>query len=91
MTTLLELNMARPPHTTTFLWANAHGELKIGPYDLGHRNHSGQMLVNFLEMEGLFLMNLFYKKQPQGSVAKKEINFIMADTRHMFRDVSVVN
>ncbi|KAJ0183167.1 hypothetical protein K1T71_001143 [Dendrolimus kikuchii] len=71
----------------------------IGPYGLGRRNHRGQMLVNFLEMQGLFLMNSFYKKKPQrrwtwqspDTVTRNEIDFIMADKKHIFRDVSVVN
>lgn len=74
-------------------------ESKIGPHGFGSRNHRGQMLVNFLEKEGLFLMNSFFKKQPQrkwtwqspDTVTKNEIDFIMADKRHIFRDVSVVN
>ncbi|KAJ0179891.1 hypothetical protein K1T71_004482 [Dendrolimus kikuchii] len=74
-------------------------EPKIGPYGLGRRNHRGQMLVNFLEMQGLFLMNSFYKKKLQrrwtwqspDTVTKNEIDFIMADKKHIFRDVSVVN
>ncbi|KAJ0179398.1 hypothetical protein K1T71_005110 [Dendrolimus kikuchii] len=71
----------------------------IGPYGLGRRNHRGQILVNFLEMQGLFLMNSFYKKKPQrrwtwqspDTVTRNEIDFIMADKKHIFRDVSVVN
>ncbi|KAJ0181232.1 hypothetical protein K1T71_003317 [Dendrolimus kikuchii] len=71
----------------------------IGPYGLGRRNHRGQMLVNFLEVQRLFLMNSFYKKKPQrrwtwqspDTVTRNEIDFIMADKKHIFRDVSVVN
>ena len=74
-------------------------ESKIGPHGLGCRNHRGQMLVNFLEMEGLFLMNSFFQKKPQrrwtwrspDAVTKNEIDFIMTDNRHIFRDVSVIN
>jgi len=40
------------------------GETKIGSYGLGRRNQRGRMLVNFLESEGLFLMNSFFKKKP---------------------------
>ena len=74
-------------------------ESRIGPHGYGVRNHRGQMLVNFLEKEGLFLMNSFFKKQPQrkwtwqspDTVTKNEIDFIMTDSKHIFRDVSVIN
>ncbi|MBF2463458.1 endonuclease/exonuclease/phosphatase family protein [Listeria welshimeri] len=74
-------------------------ESKIGPHGLGCRNHRGQMLVNFLEMQGLYLMNSFFKKKPQrrwtwqspDTVTRNEIDFIMADKKYIFRDVSVIN
>ncbi|XP_046966937.1 craniofacial development protein 2-like [Vanessa cardui] len=74
-------------------------ELRIGPHGLGRRDHSGQMLVNFLEMQGVFLMNSFFKKkfhrrwtwQSPDSVTWNEIDFIIADKRQIFRDVSVFN
>ncbi|RVE45805.1 hypothetical protein evm_009555 [Chilo suppressalis] len=37
-------------------------ESMLGSYGYGSRNHRGQMLVNFLERERLFLMNSFFKK-----------------------------
>lgn len=40
-------------------------ESVVGSHGFGVRNHRGRMLVNFLEREGLFLMNSFFKKQPQ--------------------------
>ncbi|XP_022829298.1 craniofacial development protein 2-like [Spodoptera litura] len=75
------------------------GESVIGPHGFGSRNHRGQMLVNFLEKEGLFLMNSFFKKQPQrkwtwrspDTMTKNEIDFIMTDKKRIFRDVSVIN
>lgn len=75
------------------------GESIIGRYGLGTRNHRGQMLVNFLQMEGLYLMNSFFKKKPQrrwtwqsaDKVTRNEIDFIMADKKRIFTDVSVVN
>lgn len=74
-------------------------ESRVGPHGFGSRNDRGQMLVNFLEQEELFLMNSFFKKQPQrkwtwrspDSVTKNEIDFIIADKKRLFRDVSVVN
>ncbi|XP_064076267.1 craniofacial development protein 2-like [Vanessa tameamea] len=74
-------------------------ESVVGPHGFGSRNHRGQMLVNFLEREGLFLMNSFFKKQPQrkwtwqspDTMTKNEIDFVMTDKRHIFRDVSVIN
>ncbi|XP_059051337.1 craniofacial development protein 2-like [Achroia grisella] len=70
----------------------------MGPHGFGSRNHRGQMLVNFLEKEGLFLMNSFFKKQPQrkwtwqspDSMTKNEIDFILTDKKRIFRDVSVI-
>nr|ADI61818.1 endonuclease-reverse transcriptase [Bombyx mori] len=74
-------------------------ESRVGPHGFGSRNDRGQMLVNFLEQEELFLMYSFFKKQPQrkwtwrspDSVTKNEIDFIIADKKRLFRDVSVVN
>ncbi|XP_046976516.1 uncharacterized protein LOC124542632 [Vanessa cardui] len=74
-------------------------ESVVGPHGFGSRNHREQMLVNFLEREGLFLMNSFFKKQPQrkwtwqspDTMTNNEIDFIMTDKRHIFRDVSVIN
>jgi hypothetical protein len=74
-------------------------ESVVGSHGFGARNHKGQLLVNFIEREGLFLMNPFFKKQPQrkwtwqsfDTMTKNEIDFIMADKRHIFRDVSVIN
>ncbi|RVE42210.1 hypothetical protein evm_013143 [Chilo suppressalis] len=74
-------------------------ESMLGSYGYGSRNHRGQMLVNFLEREGLFLMNSFFKKQPQrkwtwrspDAMTKNEIDFIISDKKRIFRDVSVIN
>ncbi|XP_047533375.1 uncharacterized protein LOC125068313 [Vanessa atalanta] len=57
------------------------------------------MLVNFLEAQGLFLMNSFFEKKPQrkwtwrspNNVTRNEIDFIISNKRHIFRDVSVIN
>lgn len=76
----------------------ACGERQIGSHGYGVRNNRGQMLVNFLDKEGLFLMNSFFKKQPQrkwtwrspDGVTKNEIDFIMTNKKHIFRDVSVI-
>lgn len=75
------------------------GESRIGRHGLGRRNHRGQMLVNFLEMQGLYLMNSFFKKKPHrrwtwrspDTVTRNEIDFIMTNKRHIFRNVSVIN
>ncbi|XP_028042728.1 craniofacial development protein 2-like, partial [Bombyx mandarina] len=40
-------------------------ELKVGPFGFGQRNPRGQMLADFMEKEGLFMMNSFFKKPPQ--------------------------
>lgn len=74
-------------------------ESMLGSYGYGSRNHRGQMLVNFLEREGLFLMNSFFKKRPQrkwtwqspDTMTKNEIDFIISDKKRIFRDVSVIN
>ncbi|XP_041982923.1 craniofacial development protein 2-like, partial [Aricia agestis] len=77
----------------------ASGESCLGQHGVGIRNRRGQMLVNFLEKEGLFLMNSFFKKKPQrkwtwrspDSVVRNEIDFIITDRKYIFRDVSVIN
>ncbi|CAH2104255.1 unnamed protein product [Euphydryas editha] len=74
-------------------------ESSIGPHGYGKKNHRGQMLVNFLESQGLFLMNSFYKKRPQrkwtwrslDGKSRNEIDFHMTDCKCIFEDVSVVN
>ncbi|XP_072931484.1 uncharacterized protein [Epargyreus clarus] len=74
-------------------------ELKMGPFGVGQRDHRGHLLANFLEREDFFMMNSFYTKKaqrkwtwisPDGTV-KNEIEFILADKRHIFNDVSVTN
>ncbi|XP_048481070.1 uncharacterized protein LOC125489368, partial [Plutella xylostella] len=73
-------------------------ESRVGPHGFGSRNQRGQMLVDFLEREGPYLMNSFFEKQPQrkwtwaspDGRTKNEIDFIMTDKRHIFRDVSVI-
>ncbi|XP_072938827.1 uncharacterized protein [Epargyreus clarus] len=74
-------------------------ESKVGPFGFGHRNHRGHLLANFLEKEGFYMMNSFFKKKPQrkwtwmspDGTTKNEIDFILADKRHIFNDVSVIN
>lgn len=39
-------------------------ESKMGPYVYGQRNRRGSLLVDFMEKEGLFMMNSFFKKRP---------------------------
>ncbi|CAG4966203.1 unnamed protein product [Colias eurytheme] len=73
-------------------------ESAIGPHGFGDRNQRGHMLVNFLEKEGLYLMNSFFKKQPQrkwtwqspDGRTRNEIDFIISDKKRIFRDVSVI-
>ncbi|CAG4922110.1 unnamed protein product [Colias eurytheme] len=73
-------------------------EFVIGPHGFGSRNQRGHMLVNFLEKEGLFLMNSFFKKKTQrkwtwqspDGQTKNEIDFIITDKKRIFRDVSVI-
>ncbi|XP_072943439.1 uncharacterized protein [Epargyreus clarus] len=74
-------------------------ESRVGPFGFGHRNHRGHFLANFLEKEGFYMMNSFFKKKPQrkwtwmspDGTTKNEIDFILADKRHIFNDVSVIN
>ncbi|CAG9131832.1 unnamed protein product [Plutella xylostella] len=74
------------------------GETKVGSHGFGVRNHRGQMLADFLEKEGLYMMNSFYKKKPQrkwtwispDGKTKNEIDFILTDKKHILNDVSVI-
>ncbi|XP_026318756.1 uncharacterized protein LOC113229400 [Hyposmocoma kahamanoa] len=75
----------------------------IGQHGIGRRNPRGQMLVNFLDMQGLFGMNTFFTKKPHrkwtwqspNGMTKNEIDFILTDKKRkqeaIFRDISVVN
>jgi exonuclease III len=74
-------------------------DLRVGQFGVGQRNHRGRMLARFLEKEGLYMMNSFFKKRehrkwtwisPDG-VTKNEIDFIMSTRRQIFNDVSVIN
>ncbi|CAG4920088.1 unnamed protein product [Colias eurytheme] len=74
-------------------------ETRIGLFGTGVRNPRGQMLLDFMEREGLYLMNSFFKKpkqrkwtwiSPDGSI-KNEIDFILSTKRHIFNNVSVIS
>ncbi|CAG4949690.1 unnamed protein product [Parnassius apollo] len=80
------------------LGTRKNGELKVGKFGIGQRNLRGQQLADFMEKEGLFMMNSFFQKRPQrkgtwsspdGST-KNEIDFIMTSRRQLFSDVSVI-
>jgi hypothetical protein len=38
-------------------------ELKLGQFGCGIRNYRRQMLADYLEREGLYMMNFFFKKR----------------------------
>ncbi|XP_045492403.1 craniofacial development protein 2-like [Colias croceus] len=74
-------------------------ELRVGQFGFGQRNPRGQKLADFLEKEGLFMMNSFFQKpnhrkwtwlSPDGRT-KNEIDFIMTTKRQIFKDVSVIH
>ncbi|CAK1587865.1 unnamed protein product [Parnassius mnemosyne] len=71
------------------LGTRENGELKVGKFGIGQRNSRGQQLTDFMEKEGLFMMNSFFQKRPHrkwtwsspdGST-KNEIDFIMTTRR----------
>ncbi|XP_045506861.1 craniofacial development protein 2-like [Colias croceus] len=74
-------------------------ELRVGQFGFGQRNPRGQRLAEFLEREGLFMMNSFFQKSPHrkwtwispDGKTRNEIDFIMTTKRHIFNDVSVIN
>ncbi|CAK1578662.1 unnamed protein product [Parnassius mnemosyne] len=80
------------------LGTRENGELKVGKFGIGQQNPRGQQLADFMEKEGLFMMNSFFQKRPHrkwtwssadGST-KNEIDFIMTTRRQLFSDVSVI-
>ncbi|CAK1595319.1 unnamed protein product [Parnassius mnemosyne] len=80
------------------LGTRENSELKVGKFGIGQRNPRGQQLADFMEKEGLFMMNSFFQKRPHrkwtwsspdGST-KNEIDFIMTTRRQLFSDVSVI-
>ncbi|CAK1584434.1 unnamed protein product [Parnassius mnemosyne] len=82
----------------TKLGTRENGELKVGKFGIEQRNPRGQQLADFMEKEGLFMMNSFFQKRPHrkwtwsspdGST-KNEIDFIMTTRRQLFSDVSVI-
>ncbi|XP_026318069.1 craniofacial development protein 2-like [Hyposmocoma kahamanoa] len=66
---------------------------------LGKRNCKGQRQADFMEKEGLFLMNSFFQKPPQrkwiwlspDGVTWNELDFILTDKRQILNNVSVIN
>ncbi|KAL0852521.1 hypothetical protein ABMA27_017001 [Loxostege sticticalis] len=81
------------------LGKRSDNELKVGQFGYGERNARGQLLAGFMEKEGLFMMNSFFRKPKQrkwtwlhpNGVIKNEIDFILSTKRHIFNDVSVIN
>ncbi|KAL0871065.1 hypothetical protein ABMA27_004870 [Loxostege sticticalis] len=81
------------------LGKRSDNELKVGQFGYGERNARGQLLAGFMEKEGLFMMNSFFRKPKQrkwtwlhpNGVIKNEIDFILSTKRHIFNDVSVGN
>ncbi|CAK1595096.1 unnamed protein product [Parnassius mnemosyne] len=73
------------------LGTRENDELKVGQFGIGQRNPRSQQLADFMEKEGLFMMNSFFQKGtcPDGST-KNEIDFIMTTRRQLFSDVSVI-
>ncbi|KAL0832165.1 hypothetical protein ABMA28_001622 [Loxostege sticticalis] len=79
------------------LGKRSDNELKMGQFGYGERNARGQLLAGFMEKEGLFMMNSFFRKPKQrkwtwlhpNGVTKNEIDFILSTNRHIFNDVSV--
>lgn len=74
-------------------------ELRVGQFGVGRRNHRGHLLASFMEKEGLFMMNSFFRKRehrkwtwqsPDGAT-KNEIDFILSTKKQVFDDVSVIN
>ncbi|XP_028175804.1 uncharacterized protein LOC114364024 [Ostrinia furnacalis] len=81
------------------LGRRSDNELKVGQFGYGERNARGQLLAGFMEREGLFMMNSFFRKpkqrkwtwlHPNGAI-KNEIDFILSTKKHIFNDVSVIN
>ncbi|XP_045450545.1 craniofacial development protein 2-like [Melitaea cinxia] len=71
----------------------------MGQFGYEQRNSLGWLLADFMEKEGLFIMNSFFRKperckwtwlSPDGTV-RNEIDFIMSTKKHIFNDVSVIN
>ncbi|XP_063542661.1 uncharacterized protein LOC134751209 [Cydia strobilella] len=74
-------------------------ELRVGQFGVGRRNHRGHLLAGFMEKEGLYMMNSFFRKRehrkwtwvsPDGAT-RNEIDFIMSTKKQIFSDVSVIN
>lgn len=68
------------------LGKRSEGELRVGPFGFGNRNHRGNLLAGFMEKEELFMMNSFFQKRNHrkwtwmspNSAIKNEIDFIMS-------------
>ena len=73
-------------------------ELKVGQFGVGQRNQRGQRLAEFMEKEGLYMMNSFFKKPPHrkwtwmspDGKTKNEVDFILTNKRQIFNDVTVI-
>ncbi|XP_063539716.1 uncharacterized protein LOC134748833 [Cydia strobilella] len=68
-------------------------ELRVGQFGVGRRNHRGHLLAGFMEKEGLYMMNSFFRKRehrkwtwvsPDGAT-RNEIDFIMSTKKLFFK------
>lgn len=71
----------------------------LGQFSTGKRNNNGQRLVSLAQAHNLRILNSFFKKKtnkkwtwisPNGNV-KNEIDFILSNKPHFFKDVDTVN
>lgn len=76
-----------------------NGEHSLGRFGIGERNERGERLVDFAVNQRLYIMNTFFQKKenkkwtwrsPNGEI-KNEIDFIMANDKRIFKDVTVIN
>lgn len=74
-------------------------ENSMGKFGIGKRNERGDRLVDFAITQRLYIMNTFFQKKenkkwtwrsPNG-VVKNVIDFIMANDKRIFKDVTVLN
>lgn len=71
----------------------------IGRFGLGDRNERGEMLINFAQEQGLYLMNTFFKKQKDrywtwespDKETRNQIDYTLASNKNIIANCEIIS